>query len=169
MTDANGELWDIYDASGKKQGRTIQRGHTLQPGEYHLVVQVWPRDSAGRFLIQKRPQHLKYLPGRWAATGGSVLAGETSRQGAVRELAEELGWTVQPEDLTCILEERSGNALSSAWLLECDLPVAEVVLQTEEVEEVRWASSAEIRGMVEDGRFYDYGKAYFDAVLGKAD
>ena len=48
------ELWDILDQSGSRTGRVIARGkRRLMPGEYHLVVHIWPFDKDGRLLIQR--------------------------------------------------------------------------------------------------------------------
>ena len=35
------EYWDIYDRSGNKTGRTVERGMPMAQDEYHLVVHVW--------------------------------------------------------------------------------------------------------------------------------
>ncbi|MDO5676726.1 MAG: GNAT family N-acetyltransferase [Propionibacteriaceae bacterium] len=53
-------------------------------------------------LLQLR-QNTGYMDGRWVAgAAGHVEQGETARQAAVREAAEELGITIRPEDLTLI-------------------------------------------------------------------
>ena len=72
------ELWDVYDHCFQKTGRIHERGNPLPPGEYHLVVAVYPVNSQGQVLIQKRNPDLKLMPGLWAATGGSALQGISS-------------------------------------------------------------------------------------------
>ena len=62
----------------------------MQPGEFHVVVNVLSVDRQGNILITKRHPK-KPFGGKWEVTGGSVLAGETSLHGAVRELEEETG------------------------------------------------------------------------------
>ena len=44
-----------------------------------------------KFLVQQRSFQKQYFPGIWDVTGGRVQAGETKRQGAVREAWEEVG------------------------------------------------------------------------------
>ena len=85
------ELWDLRDEQGNPTGETMVRGDHLRPGQYHLVVHIWVSDSRGRLLIQKRASHLKLMPGIWAATGGSAIAGEESEAAARRGLFVGLG------------------------------------------------------------------------------
>ena len=48
------ELWDVYDHCFQKTGRLHERGNPLPSGEYHLVVAVYPVNSQGQVLIQRR-------------------------------------------------------------------------------------------------------------------
>ena len=90
------ELWDIYDKNRIKTGRTIERGQPMTENEYHIVVQVWIRNSNGQWLISRRSPG-KSMPLKWEPTGGSVLAGEDSLTGALREVREELGVVLKPD------------------------------------------------------------------------
>ena len=109
MAPSQPERIDLYDAGSNPLGRTVRRGEPLAPGEYHLVVQVWVRNSRGEFLIQKRRLGLDEAPGLWAATAGWVAAGEDSLEGAVRELEEELGIRASPNELSESGPEEGGR------------------------------------------------------------
>lgn len=86
-----GELWDIYDKNKKKTGRTAERGvYQLKEGEYHIVVTGIIINSKNEILISKRAENKKF-GGMWECNGGSILTGETSLEGIIRELKEELG------------------------------------------------------------------------------
>ncbi|MCI9553322.1 MAG: NUDIX domain-containing protein, partial [Acutalibacter sp.] len=74
-----------------------RRGEPLPPGGFHLVVHVWLRDSGGRYLLSQRAADRPTFPLMWETTGGSVLAGEDSLAGALREAWEELGVRLNPE------------------------------------------------------------------------
>ena len=104
------ELWDILTAEGKPTGRTMVRGGTaIRSGDYHLVVHIWPLNDYGSILIQKRTKTKRLMPGIWAATGGAAIAGETSVAAAARELGEELGIKVAPEDLRLVKRIKRNN------------------------------------------------------------
>ena len=92
------ELWDIYDSDGALTGRTHPRGQPLAPGDYHLAVTVTVVDSRGRVLLTRRSREKTLCPRVWECPGGGVLAGETSREGAARELLEETGLVAEPGD-----------------------------------------------------------------------
>ena len=93
------ELWDILNDQGVVTGKTAVRGRTvLKNGEYHLVVHIWVVSSDGNFLIQRRSESKKLMPGEWAATGGAAISGENSFTAAKRELFEEL--SIQSDEKT---------------------------------------------------------------------
>lgn len=78
------ELWDIYDENKNKTGKTAIRDVTiLQKGEYHIVVTGIILNSKNEILISKRAMNKKF-GGMWECNGGSILAGETSKEGIKR-------------------------------------------------------------------------------------
>ncbi len=159
------ELWDIYTAEGKPTGRTAVRGgSTLKPGEYHLVVHIWPLNDVGSILIQKRTKTKRMMPGMWAATGGAAVAGESSVTAAKRELNEELGISVAPEELRFVKRIKRRNSLLDVWAVSTKKRVPELRLQKSEVAEAKWVSLNTLENMIENGEFHDYGQEYFKLV-----
>ena len=96
------ELWDLFDSERKPLGRTHVRGEAFGEGEYYVCVEAWIRNSKGEFLIQKRHPDKK-AGNLWEFTGGGTLAGETTLQSAVREVAEENGIKAQAQALTSVV------------------------------------------------------------------
>lgn len=82
------ELRDIYDSEGKLTGRLHQPGTPLEEGEFCLATSVTMYDGSGRIFCTLRGPEKTLAPNTWESPGGHVLAGETSRQGAVREFLE---------------------------------------------------------------------------------
>ena len=159
------EEWDLYDHEGHLLGRTIRRGERLRSGECHLVVHVWIVNSAGRLLIQRRSPRLRLMPNVWAATGGSAVAGEDSLTAVQRELREELGVSLPPEEFHFLGRLNRRNSLCDIWLVQRDIPVPDLRLQREEVAEARWVTQEQLWEMVKDGRFHHYGTPYFRFVF----
>lgn len=93
------ERWDLYRRDGTLAGQTIQNGEELPPDMYTLLVHIIICNHENQFLIQQRSRKKQYFPGIWDITGGRVQAGETSRQGAVREAWEEVGLRFREEQL----------------------------------------------------------------------
>ena len=92
------EYWDIYDADRQKKRGTHLRGKPLADGDYHLVVNIWVYNSRGQVLLTQRHPGIPFGL-KWACTGGSAIAGEDTLTAAVRETREEIGLTVQPQEL----------------------------------------------------------------------
>jgi 8-oxo-dGTP pyrophosphatase MutT (NUDIX family) len=65
-------------------------------GDFVCLTLVDPR---GWFLMQERDEHAPVWPDTWCFPGGGLEGGETPRDGALRELAEETGIEVVPDDL----------------------------------------------------------------------
>ena len=164
------EKWDILNAEGAPTGRTMIRGRVnLRPGEYHLVVHIWIVSSDGRFLVQRRADNKKLMPGEWAATGGAAVAGESSYTAANRELFEELGIPSNRHTLKKLTRFKRRNSLLDVWLINTDISTERLRLQASEVAEAKWVSRDEFIRMIEIGEYHNYGKEYFDTVFSKID
>ena len=85
----NEEMWDACDAWENKLGYKVPRSmaKSLADGVFHVVVMIYTVTTDGRVLVTQRSQN-KTNPLKWEVTGGSILAGETPQEGAVRELSE---------------------------------------------------------------------------------
>lgn len=150
------ELWDVCDELGRPTGQRVAKGAPFPPGRYHLAAEVWVVNSEGEILIQQRAGSCEILPGIWGLTTGRMTAGETTRQGAARELEEELGIVAQPEELLPLLHVRRTELIWDVFLLRRDLPLAALTLQKEEVAAARWVTPGEFRRMAEAGALYHY-------------
>ena len=140
------ELWDVYDDAGAPTGRTHRRGEPLGPGETHLCVHVWVRGADGRFLITRRSPN-KSMAGRWECTGGSVLAGEDSLAGALREVREETGLRLDPACGERVLRFGGEHFFCDVWLFRQDVSLSKVVLQEDETCEAALADADAIRAL----------------------
>lgn len=164
------EKWDVLDERGRPTGKTTLRGkNLLRQGEYHLVVHIWIISDKGDFLIQRRSDNKKLMPGEWAATGGAAVAGENSFVAARRELSEELGIRTNHDTLLKLLRIRRRNSLLDVWITTFNGNVQNLQLQKSEVAEVKWVKKEELEEMIDRGEFHNYGREYFDKVFEKID
>lgn len=144
------EIWDVLDANRQPTGRTHRRGDWLPEGDYHLVVHVWIQNSKGEFLLTRRTPNKGY-PNLWECTGGSALSGDDSLAAAMREVREETGLTVSPENGSCVLSLKREDNFCDIWLFRQDFALSDVVFQPNETCGACFASEAEIRRMQDNG------------------
>lgn len=152
MQSSSGEIWDIYDKDRQLTGRKHRRGAFLAKGDYHLTVHVWMMNRQGEFLITKRSPN-KGFPNMWECTGGSALAGDDSQTAAIREVREETGLELLPENGSCILTFYGDDYISDVWLFCQDFDLADVKLLEGETCDRMYASAEQIRSMRDDGSF----------------
>ncbi|GEM_PF-96186 len=164
------ELWDLYDKDRNLTGETIKRGSMIPDGLYHLVITVWLRDSKGRFLMSLRSDKKRWCPGMWEATGGAVDHGESSLEGAVREVREELGIELNPKEGKLIRSTRSEEMRDfyDVWLFDIDETFENITLQKSEVAEARFMTTDEIDNLWNEGKLHvllHYYKEVFEQSL----
>ena len=123
------ELWDIYDINKKKIGKTAERDiYQFKEGEYHIVVTGIIINSKKEILISKRAEHKKFGL-MWECSGGSILAGETSLEGIIRELREELGIEFSKKEAIFLKGIRRDKILpdfKDLWLFRKDIDEREI-------------------------------------------
>ena len=151
------ELWDIYDRNRQPKGYTHVRGEKMKPGDYHEIVNVWIRNSRGEYFLTKRTPN-KMWGGYWECTGGSVVSGDTSRQCAVKEVFEEAGIELNPDEgiliHTYCREKLHGQQdFCDVWFFKKDFDLSDVVLQEGETCDAMWATREKIMEMLEKGHF----------------
>ena len=140
------EILDVYDAQGRRTGKTRVRGEDFGPGEYHLIACAVVRNAQGKLLFSRRAPE-KNFAGLWEASGG---AGQ-------RELREELGLELPPDSGTLLgryaRHESQLPYFLDVWVFEREISLEDVTLQPGETDAAILASAGEVRRMVAEGRF----------------
>ena len=155
------ELVDLYDENRVPLGKTAERYSQKGPGELRIVVHVCLFDRQVRLLIQKRTANKHIWPGLWDVTvGGGVDAGETTRQGAEREVREELGLALDLTGVRPSVTVNFAGGFDDFFIVERDVDIGALTLQAEEVAAVRWVTLEELLAMVDDGSFIRYPKSF---------
>lgn len=147
------ELWDLVDENGNKVGKVINRNDGQPEGTYHVGVDVWIINSENRILLQKRSSKKRHEPNVWAMTGGSSLYGETTQETIIRETKEELGVDLIKDNLCLVKKYPIGRVFLYVYLIRQDVDISKVVIQEEEVSNVKWFSFEEVEKLYNQGKF----------------
>lgn len=159
------EKRDLYDENRELTGETVYKGEPIPEGKYIIVVLVYIQNSEGKFLIQKRS---KLKDGKYATTGGHVKSGETSVEGILSEVREELGLELNPDDLVLYYGNHSAEqqVFWDDYYIKLDIDdISRLKLQEEEVESVKWATAEEMKQMMKDGEFLRNHYEEFEILL----
>ena len=167
------EIFDLYNEKRELTGKTHIRGEIIPEGYFHLVVHVWLRCPDGRFLISKRAATKPTYPLLWECVGGSVIAGENSREGALREVFEEVGIDLGEREGKVIFTKTRDvingvpyRDIMDVWLFDLeegerfDLSRA----TTNEVEECRYMTLDELHEIYESGTLVPTLEYIFDII-----
>ena len=164
------EIWDLYDENKNLTGKTWTRGEKVPDNYYHLVVHVWIKNNKGEYLISQRAEH-KTLPLKWECAGGSVLKGETSIEGAIRETKEEVGIELNKEDGKLVYSEvrktfkgRKFNDIMDVWFFEYDGEVDLKNATTDEVKDMKWMTKKEIKELYDTGDLVETLGYFFEKI-----
>ena len=165
------EIWDLYNENRELLGKDHIRGEQLPIDGYHLVVHVWIRNSKGEYLISQRSANRPTYPLMWECVGGSVVKGEDSLQGAIREAKEEVGVDLMPENgqvlftkTRKIIEGKIFNDIMDVWLFEYDGEVDLGNATTDEVAQVAWMDRKQIKELLDADMFVDTLEYFFTEV-----
>jgi isopentenyldiphosphate isomerase len=143
------EYWDLYTKERIKLDKIHLRdgSQRISPGEYHIVVNAWIINDQNQLLISQRHSKKTY-PLKWECTGGSILAGEDSLNGALREVWEEIGIKLKGENGKLIDSITRKDDIKDIFLFRENVDINETVLQPNEVINIKWVTMKEFDEMV---------------------
>lgn len=139
------EKWELVDINKKKTGVIHERGkeNSIPEGMYHLVVDVWTKNSKGEILLTQRHPDKNYGL-MWECSGGSIVLGEDSITGAMRELFEETDIVARKKNLFFLGDTIKSNYIVDTYLYVLEDDNIPLNLQAEEVVDVMWVPADEM-------------------------
>ena len=77
------------------------------------------------------------------------------------EIAEELGIEANENEFIFTRRIKRKNSFLDVWFIKVDVDIEKLNLQEEEVSEVRWIGGNQLKYLVKQGRYHNYGREYF--------
>ena len=159
------EIRDLYDSERNLTNETILKGEMIPKGRYIVVVLVFIQNNEGKFLIQKRSEGKNE---KYATTGEHPKSGESSLQGILTEVKEEIGLKLNPDDLQLYYSGKSEKerVFWDDYYIKMDVKdIKKLKLQEEEVENVEWFSESEIIELMKQDRFFKNHYEEFEILI----
>lgn len=155
---------DVTNEQGIKTGEVLSREEVHTKGLWHRTVHIFVANSKNEILLQKRAPEKKTHPNKWTTSAsGHLSAGDESRQGAVRELGEEIGIKAEENELEYLFtikeqicyKQRADRELVDVYLVRKDFNLKDLQLQKEEVSDVKWITLEEFKNEIQDFDKYE--------------
>lgn len=146
------EEWlDVVNANDQVVGRATRQDVHFR-GLIHRACHIFVYRPSGELFVQKRSDTKDNEPGLWdSSCAGHVDSGEDYLNCAVRELHEELGLTIEPQELTFRFmlppKVETGNEIAAVYTLVTN---ADLRLDPEEVADGTWALPARVNAWINE-------------------
>lgn len=165
------EFFNVLKEDGTPTNEFVSREKAHRTGILHATSQVFVvRKKEGRLfvLLQKRSDNKDSFPGCWdMSCAGHVSLGMNYFDTAQKELSEELGLTVKPEELIPLFLHKTeirdtfygkpfiDRQISQVYLLVKDVEEEEIHFGQDEISCVKWVeATALLQKLKTDPRGY---------------
>ncbi len=156
------EMIDVLDAEGNKTGKTASRADIHSQGLWHRTAHVFMINSKHQVLLQLRAKNTLTNPSKWhLSAGGHIEAGQTSLEGAQREMEEEIGLSLPLSAFTYIgtakVKEEAydgpirDNEYCDIYVVRKDIAVSDLHRQESEVADLKWIPMKDFQEFVGKG------------------
>lgn len=142
------ELLQIVDpTTGEPTGEHVSRAELYTQKLWCRTTNIFILNTEGQILCHRRPMDKENFPGAWSTHfGGHIVEGESFKMGALKELEEEVGLSVNPYQL--IPWRTSRINAQRIWVRDFitvfEGDIANLKLQETEIMEIGWYSPQEI-------------------------
>lgn len=156
------EFIDVVDENGNNTGEVLPRNEIHKLGRWHNASGVIVVNSKKEILLQQRSRLKEKNAGLWdMSASGHIPAGQSPLQSLLREIEEEIGVRVEEKDLKLLGKYKRQelhnngkfieNEFDFIYILNKDIALSQIQLQEEEVEDIKYVSTAEFKTMLKNG------------------
>ncbi len=137
----------VHEHNNEPTGVVLSRAEAIQKQHWVRSTNVFVLNSLGEILCHRRSMLKERLPGVWSThLGGHVCIGETYETNAIKELHEESGIKINPDNL--IQWRTTKQPKARLWIREyvalLDIDAKDLKPQPGEVDEFAWKSITDI-------------------------
>ncbi len=173
------ELINILDSEGNFMKETKLKSYAHRMGLFHATTHIWCYTTEGTILLQQRASTKTTFPLLWdVSVAGHIGSGEDIEVAALREMEEEIGYTVTAQDLEKIGVFKSmqrhtngiiDNEFHHTFLCKLKVPLAGLRKQDSEVASLQFISIQEFQEAVKHPEcaknYVPHHPSYYHTVL----
>ena len=171
------EYIDLLNEAGEPTGTTCLKSEAHKKGLFHASAHIWIINNKKEVLIQKRASNKDTFPNLWdVSVAGHISAGEKPIISAIREVKEEIGLSIEQNDLNFIgtfkkriqhYKDLIDYELHHIYICTNNFDVNSLKIQTEEVSEIK---SINIQSLIKavnskKNNFVPHGNNYYNFVF----
>ena len=157
------QLFD-KDKNMLNEGIARDKKKELQEGKYFMIILLFIENNEKKFLIQKTSIN---RDSEYATTGGHVTYGDTALKTVIKEAKEELGLTLNENEVKEIETLKGQYGYVSIYYCNKKIDINELTIQDEEVDSLYWMSEEEINKLIKEDKFRKSHIIPFQKVLEK--
>lgn len=139
------EILDLYDNNFNKLNKTIIRRVDDIPENTNIMMSYILIKNNDKYLLEQATERNGF---KWAIPGGHINNGEDGIQGLKRELKEELGLENINIKHIDTIKYPYNSYIFNVYLTEDIIDIKDLVLQSEEVLQVKWYNKKEILNLI---------------------
>jgi len=152
------EWLQVFDENGISKDKKILRGENPINDDYIMVVYIFIINKDKKILLEKN-----YEKDIWVVPGGHVDT-PNILDNLKRECMEELNLDISNSNIINIDILKNDNRLFNIFLINEDVNINNLVLQKEEVKEVKYFTIEEINTMINNGTFRSNNIKFIDSL-----
>ena len=141
------EVLDLYDNNFNKLNKTIIRRVDEIPENTNIMLSYVLIKNDDKYLLEQATKRNNF---KWAIPGGHFLTNETAERGLRRELEEELGLKNIDFKHVDTIKYPYNNYIFNIYLIEKKINISDLILQPDEVVQVKWYSKDDIMKLIEE-------------------
>lgn len=159
------EFIDVYDINRENTEKVIDRyNYKFLPNEFSLSVQIWIINDKDEIILTKRSSNKYTYPNYWECTEGAVDSGESSLESAIREVKEELGIDIYPNEIYKLKIDKNSEKpkFTDVFVCKKNIDIHDIKLQEEECSCVKLVNEEEYNKMIENSEIIPYLNYFYD-------
>ena len=153
------EYRDLYDENKNLTGEKISINDEIPKGKYINTVVIFIENDRGELLLQINKKY-----NLWSTTGGHPKSGESSIDGIITEVKEELGIDISNDKLILFKTIKTEDDFVDLYYLKKDIDLMDID-RNEEVGEVGWFNEDEILEMISKKKLIPSHVTFYKELL----